>query len=151
MATVSGRHLHPMGVTELLDRSFSLYRENFWLFTGVVAVLQVPLAILNSIIVTTTPTSSGSALMAGAGTSLLGVVFSAIIAGALARAISSRYLGRETSINEAYASLGSTTAIGLVVASIIYGIVVSIGFILLIIPGIYLVIRFLFVPEAIAL
>ena len=30
--------LRPLSLGEILDRSFSLYRENFWLFVGIVAI-----------------------------------------------------------------------------------------------------------------
>jgi len=37
--------LRPMGVGELLDMAFRLYRRNFWLFVGIVAVIQIPLTL----------------------------------------------------------------------------------------------------------
>jgi hypothetical protein len=38
--------LKPMDVTGLLDTMFALYRRNLALFIGVVAVLQVPVAVI---------------------------------------------------------------------------------------------------------
>jgi len=38
--------LRPLGVGELLDTAFRLYRRHFWLFVGVVALVQVPLALV---------------------------------------------------------------------------------------------------------
>lgn len=39
--------LRPMGVGELLDAAFRLYRRHFWLFVGAVAAVQVPLTLLS--------------------------------------------------------------------------------------------------------
>lgn len=163
MASNAFSHLHPMGVGQILDRSFALYRQNFALFAGIVATLQIPLAIINGLITATTQPPATSAtntvhfssfsgpIGASAGSGLLGLIFGAVITGALAQAISARYLGREITIGAAYASVGAGTVVSLILASILYGIIVGIGFLILIIPGIYLVVRFLFVPEAIVL
>lgn len=164
MASDTVSHLQPVGVGQILDRSFALYRQNFALFAGIVAILQIPLAIINGLITATTqqPPTTGTngsvhfssfsgPIGASAGTGLLGLIFGAVITGALAQAISARYLGREITIGTAYASVGAGTVVSLILASILYGIIVGIGFILIIIPGIYLVVRFLFVPEAIVL
>jgi hypothetical protein len=42
--------LKPMSLSELLDRTFTLYRGNFWLFCGTMAVPQVVVAALSIII-----------------------------------------------------------------------------------------------------
>lgn len=164
MTSEAMSRLHPMSVGQILDRAFSLYRQNFALFAGIVAVLQIPLAIINGLIAATAPqpvTTGANSLSnipnfsgsigASAGSSLLGLIFGAVITGALAQAISARYLGRDITIGGAYASVGAGTVVFLIAASILYGIIVGIGFILLVIPGIYLIVRFLFVPEAIVL
>lgn len=158
----TGPLLYPMSVGQILDRTFALYRQNFALFAGIVAVLQVPLAILSMLITATSPQSSttggtfdvsqfsGSLALSGL-TGILSLIFSAIITGALAQAISARYLGREITIEGAYMSIGTGTVVALILASILYGIIVGIGFIFLVIPGIYLLVRFLFVSEVIVL
>lgn len=49
-AVPSGLRLRPLRVTELLDAVFTLYRQNFWLFIAVIAVVQVPFQLLNFLI-----------------------------------------------------------------------------------------------------
>jgi hypothetical protein len=39
--------LKPMSLSELLDRTFSLYRNNFWVFCGIMAIPQVVVAALS--------------------------------------------------------------------------------------------------------
>jgi len=44
--TSSQLQLRAMNVGELLDTTFRLYRRHFWLFIGIVAVVQIPLTLL---------------------------------------------------------------------------------------------------------
>src|SRR3954454_5906557 len=39
-------HLRPMSIGDMLDAAFRLYRRHFLTFIGIVALLQVPMAIL---------------------------------------------------------------------------------------------------------
>jgi hypothetical protein len=41
--------LRPLSVGELLDTAFRLYRRHFWLFVGVVALVQAPLALVRAV------------------------------------------------------------------------------------------------------
>ncbi len=47
--------LRPLRVTELLDTVFSLYRRNFWLFVAIVAIVQVPYQVLDDLLSLTLP------------------------------------------------------------------------------------------------
>lgn len=115
--------LKPMDVTGLLDTMFALYRRNLALFMGVVAVLQVPVAVIvfilrlnsNPQIFTTyrsvggstaTPTFHSDAIVVTAMSSVLTLVVSFFITAALAQAISHRYLGESTSLGQVYRSIG---------------------------------------------
>ena len=42
--------LRPMGVGDLLDIAFRLYRRHFLLFVGIVAVIYVPLTLVQTIL-----------------------------------------------------------------------------------------------------
>ena len=39
--------LRPMTLGEVLDRSFKLYRSNFWLFAGIIALPFLVLLVIN--------------------------------------------------------------------------------------------------------
>ena len=40
----------PMGVGRILDRSFSMYRKNFVRFLTIVAVVQIPMALVGLLV-----------------------------------------------------------------------------------------------------
>lgn len=115
--------LKPMDVTGLLDTMFALYRRNLALFIGVVAVLQVPVAVsvfllrlnsnpqmftvYHSVDGTgSTPTFHPDAIVVTGVSSVATLVVSFFITAALARAISRRYLGEPASLEQVYRSIG---------------------------------------------
>jgi tetratricopeptide (TPR) repeat protein len=121
--------LRAMRVAELLDETIRLYRHNFLTFVGIVALLQVPMSILSTVLtayfsqlyMTALDASFGAAGMASSdafltsyllyagATVLLSVlnylVVYNLVTAALARAISNRYLGEPVSIGGAYRSI----------------------------------------------
>lgn len=46
MTTLDPTLLRPLRLGEILDRSIRLYRKNFWHFIGVVAVVQIPITLM---------------------------------------------------------------------------------------------------------
>ncbi len=115
--------LKPMDVTGLLDTMFALYRRNLALFIGVVAVLQVPVAVLVFLLrlnsnpqmftvyhsvdgTGSTPTFHPDAIVVTGVSSVATLVVSFFITAALARAISRRYLGEPASLEQVYRSIG---------------------------------------------
>jgi hypothetical protein len=160
------RTLRPLSLGELLDQTLALYRQNFVLFAGLVAVLAVPQAIVVTALNLSRPsnivTGSGpEAVIHGdrLGTSVaisviglvVGEVFAALITGALAQAISARYLGRSITVVEAYSSIGWPTSLRLVAASIIRGILLLLGLLTLGIMSVVFFVRYLFISQAIVL
>lgn len=160
--------LHPMGLGELLDTTFALCRANFPLFAGIVALLIIPETIvsfgLQSRLTTASIFSVGTsgspninvARLAGLErtvviSSFVALIFNSLITGALAQAISARYLGRPITIGQAFASVGIATFAALALASILEGILLIVGFVFFVFPAIYLYIRFQFISQAIVL
>ena len=47
--------LRPMGIGDIVDETFRLYRENFMLFVATCAVLEVPVQIINFLIQLSAP------------------------------------------------------------------------------------------------
>ncbi len=172
MADIRAR-LRPMGIGDILDETFRLYRENFLLFLATAAVLEVPAQIINTLLslarpaVTTivpgqgiTPAQTSAAttggligVVAGLITAttggLIGVVAGLItafagvfITAALAVVVSNRYLGRLTTVGEAYRA--TLNRLGpLLVTTIWAGIrLVLLGFACVVIIGIPFLIYF---------
>lgn len=134
-----------MSMVDILDTSIALYRQNFALFAGVVAVLAVPETIISlairlsgpSSFLTTTGHSGNQNLhfhngyfVGLAGSTILTLILSLLISGALAQVISDRYLGRRTSILQAYRSVGAAQFARLAAASILTTIVIVLPFVI---------------------
>jgi hypothetical protein len=186
------RNLRPLSFSQILDTTFALYRENFVLFAGTYAVLGIPQAIINIVVALATPapptaptgtvganaflsyyaTVAGSSGVAGG----IGFIFTTIGTGALAKAVSSRYLGKPATIEGTYRSIGPRRFLALLGATLLYivllgllaavgiGISIGAGFalplplnvivifvfaIVTLVAVIYLAVSFVFVPQAV--
>jgi hypothetical protein len=143
--------LRPLGVGEILDAGIKIYRNKFGTMLKAVAVVIVPVQVLNILVTLslpdtttsatgTTTTSDGSG-WAGVAALLLIVVIS-IVSSALAeaaclKAVSDSYLGTETdwrgSLRFGFSRLGS-----LLWLTLIHGVLLLLGFAACIIPGVWL-------------
>jgi len=80
--------------------------------------------------------------------SLANIATSILIVGALIRVVADTSAGSSAGVFRTYAAVGAGRFITLLVMMIGVGVVVALGTILLVIPGIYLLVRLLFVPQA---
>ena len=134
--------LRPMTLGELLDRTFFLYRKNFLLFVGIVALPYLVLLAFQLSGVAFRLGSTSSALAAVSvfwtfATLIVNLGVYAASQGATVIAVSHLHLGRPVSIAESFAGIkGRILYIALIVIG--YGIGIGVGFVLLIIPGIIL-------------
>jgi hypothetical protein len=121
MATVAHPILRPLRQGEILDRAIRLYRRHFLQFVGMLALVQAPLVLLQTLVSLVTLSGSfsrlsealenpaavpdepllGAAYAAGSGLQLVFSFASLILvrglaAGALTTAVSASYLGEET-------------------------------------------------------
>jgi hypothetical protein len=133
--------LRPMSVGELLDRSFFLYRKHFLLFVGIAALPHAVILALQL---------AGVVIRSKMGAAFLGwtlvwslasmVCYLAVTAasqGATVMAVSKVHLDRPTSVAESFASIkGRIFYLSLILIGV--GIGISVGFVLLIVPGIIL-------------
>lgn len=127
MTSTSGTKLRPLGMGELLDHAFRLYRRNFFTFIGIIAVVQVPLTLLtllttllttnqmisNAYTYTGSPESAWNLLGPSFGwglvLGLIGLIFMRGLAtAALTRAVAGDYLGEPLSFIEAYRKVGNS-------------------------------------------
>jgi len=132
----------PMDLGDILNTTFNMYRENFGLFAGICAVIVIPQAILLAAFA-----ASHSALFVLLG-ALISLAVPFLLTGALAQAVSARYLGRPMTIAQAYEALGTGTILTLIGVSFLGAILVLIGLILIIIPGIFIAVRFTVAAQA---
>jgi hypothetical protein len=152
--------LRPLSLGELLDRTFFLYRRNFLLFAGISAIPCSLFLIVNlgSTLLTkfrfggSNSTVPGQFPSAGFGAAAAGGIMVALIVvlagsiaylfsvGASVFAVSEIYTGHQTSIRAALRQVRgyAGTIFGVL---FIGGLIMGGGFILLIVPGIYLACR----------
>jgi hypothetical protein len=143
--------LRPLSLGEILDRTFTLYRRNFLLFVGIIAIPQ--LMVLAFDLAQTFLKDGRAPKMLGSAPMTLGVVvvvgilgFVVYIAaylfahGATVYAVSDLYLGRPTSIGASLRRMRGQVGI-LLGVTLLNGLASVAGTILLIIPGVYIACR----------
>lgn len=151
--------LRPLSLGEILDRTFSLYRRNFLLFVGIMAIPQLLILVLNvgQVLLSSHPRrlaglsthhaqelSSSSLTTFGTLGVIVAIVFYLVAylfaQGGTIYAVSDLYLGRTTTIGE---SLGRMWGhlLKLLGVSLLNGLAVLVAMIALIIPGIWLACR----------
>ena len=133
--------LRPLGLGELLDQVMRLYRRNFLKFIGIVAVVLIPLTLLQIgysliFIGTAEPQAEPEVLPSllsllnptfyAGGNILLGIfgymLIKSVSAAALTYAIAASYLGRDTGILDAYSKIGRSwvSLLGVLFLAIIF-------------------------------
>ncbi len=145
--------LRPLSVAEILDSTFTLYRRNFKELVSIAAIVQIPLGLVQAALMyffysSMSAAGQNTAAFAGAiGGMLLIVLISMlgamIVYAALAVAISHHYLGEPISVSGAFnhvlPRLGTLLLTWFVIV-----LLAGIGYMLCVIPGIYLYVLFLF-------
>jgi hypothetical protein len=149
-----GQQLRPLSIGEVLDAAIKLYRNNAAALWKIVAVLIVPVGVINQAVIAAslpagayvsggnlyTPNGTLGTPAAGEITQIvLSVIAGVIIQGALAMSLVDAYIGHPVdwlhSVRESAGRLGA-----LLWLSIIAGLGVALGFIALIIPGVWLLV-----------
>jgi hypothetical protein len=150
--------LRPMSLGEVLDRTFTLYKNHFWLFIGITALPFLTLLLFNvsfaatksAKLMGTHPSGSATsapspAMIAGAiGGFFAGMLLYLVLVGAAQAAtvfaVSDLYLQRTTSLRECYRRVG-VKALRVIAILIMIYLVFFVGLLLFVIPGIILVCR----------
>ncbi len=131
------RILRPLEYGDIFDELFDLYKKHFLLFFGMAAVVMLP---LNVIIYTLAGDAAQSLEIF-----IIGPI-SAIVAAAATRAVSEAYLGRTPTITSSYQTLSGRFwpfASTMIMTSLIIGL----GNLLCVIPGIIFAVRYAFVSQ----
>ena len=145
--------LQPLTVTGTVDAAFTIYRRRFRDLIIIAAIILVPLTIITYLLNVTVfdtevvvdpdtldMTGFWGALTGGLVLAVISYAGTLIISGAVARTVGDEYVGVESewqvSMRKALDRIWA-----LIGASLLYALGVFIGFLLLVIPGIYLAIR----------
>ena len=144
-----GYEIRQMSFAEVLDTGFKLLRSHFGLLVGLAAIVYVPLAFLGAYLqaVGEAPAPGtmenvtmlvGSALMVA----LLLMLGTTIVFAAVTYAIGQVYLDRQVTHGEALGHV-MQRILPLLGSSILYLLFVTLGLLLLILPGIYLMLGYM--------
>jgi hypothetical protein len=148
--------MRPRRVGEILDAAIKLYLSNARVLMGSAAAVVVPLQIISAVVLlstysngndistgfgsvgtTITPAEANARLGATGINELVTVIGSAFVLAACVKALSDAYLGQSPSVPESL-RFGLRRLLPLIALQIVYAIGLVIGFVLLIIPGIWL-------------
>ena len=148
----TGGGFAPKGIGEILSTAFGLYKDNAAQLLTIAAIVVVPLTLLQALIVSewlddfgetfdpaTGEFSSGffSGLIVIAASAVIGYLIQQLLTGALTRGAAGSLVNRDVDVAASYRYAFSRLG-GLIVLSLLFAIIVAIGFALLIIPGIIL-------------
>jgi hypothetical protein len=143
--------LRPLSVGEILDAGFKLFRHRFGTLVGCIFVPIVPIYILGTIIVGSTDSTafdvnaavnnSGDAVAGRAIDQLLSSVAAALAIAACFKAISAAYLGERAGVG-ASLRYAAGRFLPLIVAYIVMVIILIPAFIALVIPFVWLSVKF---------
>jgi hypothetical protein len=145
----------PKTLGEILSAAFNIYKANASQLILIVAVVVVPLSLVSAVFsgvvfapdkVRVTNTGGevvfdyagrglGVALLAGAIGALIAVLISAVLQAAILRAAAQATIGDPVDVEASY-RYGLKRLWSVILVSILVGLVVAVGFILLVIPGI---------------
>ncbi len=154
-----GAGLPPRGIGEILSTAFEIYKANAANLLMIVAIVVVPLTFISAFLsgvvfapetrtevilgqqVEVSSTSAAAALLVAAIAAVIGVIISAVLQAAIMRGAAQGSIGDQVDVEASYrwgfARFGSVLLI-----SILVGLAVFVGLILLIIPGIFLAVMF---------
>ena len=143
--------LRPLGVGEMLDAAFKIYRRRFKTLVLCVLVPVVPITILSTLVTastnenafnpTATNTEFDATLIAGSiVTGLLTGLLTLLATGACTRAVAADYLGEDMSWKESLA-FATRKLLPLVALSILVVLAATLGLVALLIGAIYVGIR----------
>jgi hypothetical protein len=173
MATLE---LRPMGIGDILDTTFRLYRQRFLTFLLIALIVYVPYAFLIALIQPAgtpetpashlqqqevvyqrdaQPPSAMAANPAVAVTGIIGIVIFAIVllplcSAALVHNISATYLGENLTAGQSYAR-AAPRLLGLLWTMILSMLTIWLGILLLIVPGIIFSLWFLLITPVVIL
>jgi len=132
--------LRPLSLGKLLDETFDIYRRNFLLFIGISAIPNLALLALQfgfSGFMSVDRKEVGIATVVGGLFTLVASAFvSALVTAATTLGVSDIYLDRPTTIVSCFSRV-ARKAPRVVFVSFIVGLIVGLGTLLCIIPGIY--------------
>ena len=129
-----------MSFGEILDTGFRLVTNHFVLLFGIGAMLYVPLALIGAAMAAA-PGLDGTSMAIIGVVWLVTLVLSPVVTGAMTFALGEVYLGREVTVGGALRT-GLSLVSGLVGTGLLATVLIVLGMIALLVPGIYLILAY---------
>jgi hypothetical protein len=131
------RTLQPLSLGKILDETFNIYRNNFWLFIGISLAPSVVLLLLKvTTVIIHLDLNGASLVLIGIGMWIAALITQSAVTAATTFAVSDIYLEHPTSVSACFSSVASKLP-SVIYASIAVALIVGFGTLLCIIPGIY--------------
>jgi hypothetical protein len=144
---MSDTSLRARTTSEIVDAAFALYRRDFLQYTMVAALGYSPVLLLSLLSVGTSDVTMGLTALLSA---LVSVFSFALIAGLIARMGSDVYLGGRADVGTSVKRV-IPRVLTLIGASFLSTFLIGLGFLLLVVPGLYMAARLFAVPLVIVL
>ena len=138
---MTGRIIKALDTGGLLDEAFDLYKKNFLLFAGIALLVNLPVSILQRVV----DESVASVLQY-----ILAIPVSYIVIAATTQAVSETYLGRRATILASYRAV-MRRAFAFTATMLLASVIIGVGYLLLIIPGIIFSCWYAFLSEVFVL
>jgi len=157
--------LTPMNIADLIDAAIRLYRRNFSVFLGIIAIVYVPMGIFQVFMAYSVgrlaertgqnPQEVPWDLIATGGAMYVGLIVLSMLAvpisqGALSVAVSRRYLNYPASVADTYGTIGARWG-PLMGTVLLVGLAATAGMMFCLAPGLYLGVMWIFVTPIIAI
>ena len=152
-----GGQIPQRGLGDILSNAFELYKANAAKLIQIVAIVVIPLTFIlalltqvalkqncdnpsinlqnGNVVVSNCTSNFGRSLLLSAITAFIGIAIQQLLLGALTRGAAGALLGREVDVSASYRYAFSRLG-GLIGLALLVALIVGVGFILLIIPGI---------------
>lgn len=142
--------LESMNVGMILDKAIHLYARDFLLLVAITAIPSVVYSVASSRIQAATTASSPFAVLGSLVMLILSTVLYGIAGGAMTVVVSSRYLGRHITFGAAYGAAFRKSG-PIVGAKLLAALLIGLGFMGLIVPGIILALSYTLISPVIML
>jgi Membrane domain of glycerophosphoryl diester phosphodiesterase len=134
--------LRPLSTSELLDRTFHLYRNNFVVFAAIVAIPQLALLALQLLFSATVLGNTSTAMgLIALPLGIVGFLCIEISHAATVFAVSNLHLDRPVRVGAAFRGISASIPRVIGIAFVV-SLIVGFGFVLLLVPGIYWALKY---------
>lgn len=143
-------NLRARSISEIVDAAFSLYRQHFLQYVMVTAIAYSPVLVLTLLSPKAMQPQTPSDLLAVVPIYLVSFITMSLVAGVVARMGSDVYLGRDPDVARTLRDVVPRVP-ALIIASLLNALLLVIGFVFLVVPGVYVFVRNFAVWPAIVL